>query len=116
MKLEDLYLEYGDEFLEEQNPDEVPQEMKDLVNFLGDNALGAFALGMFAYAFFGGSFNTRASYFVVDAAGNVASIEDHQLLKYYNRVIDDRYFIDWLYESEIIDDSEYKMLQYAISL
>ena len=117
MKLKDLYLEYGDEFLqEEQNESEIVHEMEDLESFLNSNStMDVFAIGANSYGFFGGSFDFRAPYFVIDAAENYASLDEHQLVRYYERVIEDRYFIDWLYEMGIIDDREYKQLQYEIS-
>lgn len=114
--MENLYLEYGAEFLEEQNPDEVPQPMEDLHSYLSTKTVDEiFSLGMFAYAYFGKNFAFNAAYFIIDAAGNIVSIESHQILRYYERVIDSRWFIDWLFDCEIINDSDYKDLQYAIS-
>ncbi len=117
MKLEDLYLEYGEEFLlEEQNEFEIVYKMEVLESSLNSmSTMDVFARGAYSYGFFGGSFDFRAPYFVIDAAGNYASLDEHQLVRYYERIIEDRYFIDWLYEMGIIDDREYKQLQYEIS-
>lgn len=117
MILEDLYLEYGNEFLhEEKDETAIVNEMAYLEQFLRLNPImDVFSAGAYSYGFFGGSFDFRAPYFVTDAAGNYASLDEHQLVRYYERVIEDRYFIDWLYENGIIDDREYKQLQYEIS-
>lgn len=117
MKLQDLYLGYGDVFLlEEQNEHEIVHEMADLESCLNSTSImDIFVKGAYSYGFFGGSFDFRAPYFVIDAAENYASLDEHQLVRYYESVIEDRYFIDWLYEMGIIDDREYKQLQYEIS-
>lgn len=117
MKLEDLYLEYGDEFLiAEQDETAIVYEMSYLEEFLSlMPIMDVFLAGAFSNGFFGGGFNLRAPYFVVDGSGNCASLDENQLLKYYGTVIDDRYFIKWLYKMGIIDDREYKQLQYEIS-
>lgn len=117
MTLADLYLEYGHQFLyEEQDETATVKEMAELEQYLVQTPIiDVFSAGAYSYGFFGGSFDFRAPYFVIDAAGNYASLDEHQLVRYYKRVIDDRYFIDWLYEMGIIDDREYKQLQYEIS-
>ena len=74
-----------------------------------------FALGAYSYGYYGGSFDFRADYFLIDNAGNYASLEERNLLRYIADEIDEPYFLNWLFENGYISDEEYKRLQWDLS-
>lgn len=105
----DLYLTYGNTFLYENGlEDDVLNSMDNLANsLLGKDVVRIFAAGNFSYGYFGGEFNYSAEYFIIDDGGNYASVSDVQALKYFERVIDVRDFLDWLYDSGYITEDSY---------
>ena len=112
MLFEDLLLEYGNVFLiEEQGGDEIISMDRFGRYLLTKTTAQAFSLGAFSYGYFGGSFDFSAAYFIEDGAGNVASIEQHQVLRYFDSVISHRDFIDWLYENNYIAEWQFYDLQ-----
>ena len=113
MNIKELYLMYGNQFLSESDlHDDILISMEKLgSSLIGVPYITAFAKGWASYGYFGGSFNFSASNFIIDEAGNYASIEEHQVIRYFNDVIDDRDFLDWLFENNYIAESDYYYLQ-----
>lgn len=103
-----LYLQYGNTFLNDFQEEDILQSMENLSSsLLGKDVVSIFSAGCFSYGYYGGSFNFGAAYFVEDAAGNYASIEEHQALRYFEDVIDGHDFLDWLYDSGYITQDSY---------
>lgn len=120
MLWEDLFLEHGKDFLDATDSGYPVFDMDDLENLLKKDAkeygvTRVFALGDYSYGYFGGAFDYRCAFFLIDAAGNYASLGEGDLLKYFIEQIDERYFLDWLFDNGILSDKDYKRLQWDLS-
>ena len=112
MNWKDLYLTYGNTFLLNEIGDGYLISMDHLgVNLLSKPAIDIFRIGNFSYAYFGGAFDYSAMYYIVDSAGNYASVEEYQAERYFRENINDSEFLDWLFEGEYIAEDEYFYLQ-----
>lgn len=116
----ELFLKYGLDFLDDTdsgypffNMDELEGLLRKQVKDYG--AERVFALGNYSYGYFGGGFNYSAAFFLIDSAGNYASLEEGQLLNYIIEQVDERYFLDWLFDHEYLSDEDYKRLQWDLS-
>lgn len=117
---EELFLKYGLEFLNDNDSGDPIFDMDLLENLLRNEikehgAERVFALGNYSYGYFGGGFDYRDAYFLIDSAGNYASLGEGELLKYIAEQVDERYFLDWLFDHEYLSDKEYKRLQFDLS-
>ena len=117
---EKLFLQYGIEFLNDTDSGDPLFEMDSLESVLKkeskeNDTTRVFALGAYSYGYYGGSFDIRADYFLIDNAGNYASLEERNLLRYIADEIDEPYFLNWLFENGYISDEEYKRLQWDLS-
>lgn len=116
MLWEELYNTYGFDFLAETNTGDPIYEMADLETVLDgeckkNGTTRVFALGEYSYGYYGGSFDYRQPYFLIDNAGNFASMGDGDILNYLRSEIDEHYFLDWLLENNYVSPTEYKRLQ-----
>lgn len=116
----ELFLKYGLDFLDDTdsgypvfNMDDLESSLRKEVKDYGVERV--FALGNYSYGYFGGSFDYRVPYFLIDGAGNYASLGDGELLKYIIEQVDERYFLDWLFDHEYLSDEDYKRLQWDLS-
>lgn len=112
MLWEDLFLGYGQEFLDSTNTGDPLYSMDSLESVLAQEvkkygAVRVFALGNYSYGYFGGDFDFRSDYFLIDTAGNYASLGEGHLLEYLIEQIDEREFLDWLYDNKYITADSY---------
>lgn len=116
----DLFLKYGQDFLDDTDSGDPIYGMDSLESLLEDEVKKhgierVFALGAYSYGYFGGAFDYGCAFFLIDAAGNYASLGEGNLVKYFVEQIDERYFLDWLFDNGYLSDDDYKRLQWDLS-
>ena len=105
----ELIERYGQEFLEENDPDSAPRAMSEIEeNFsVSDALMSAF----FGYDFTPNNFkdknedkfNPNQDYFALNGYGNFISIDNRFLDSYLNENIDEDSFIEWLDDKGYFD-------------
>lgn len=105
--------QYGNDYLDETARGESRVESMDLIEDYLANMDGydAFMAGLYAYQYDGKgdweghqrSFSMNDEWFTVDAYGHYMSMNDNERMEWYNRSIDDDYFIDWLIENGYVE-------------
>lgn len=100
--------QYAYDYITDMNGEEQVYEMDLLEEELSNrNALDVFTAALYAYQYDGKDdweghskdFNLNDEYYAIDAYGHYVSMNERERLEWYDRSIDDNYFIDWLIEN-----------------
>jgi len=107
--------QYGNDYISENRGEEQVYEMGLLAEFLSErDPLDVFSDALWAYQYDGKDdweehqrdFSLNDEWFAIDAYGHYVSMNDNERMEWYNRSIDDNYFIDWLIENGYVEGGE----------
>lgn len=104
--------QYAYDYISEKNGEEQVYEMDMLAEFLSErDPMDVFSDALWAYQYDGKEdweghskdFSLNDEWFAIDAYGHYVSMNDNERIEWYNRSIDDNYFIDWLIENGYVE-------------
>ena len=105
--------QYGNDYLYDNVNGEGIVDSMDMFEEHIENMNGydAFMAALFAYEYDGKddweghqrSFSLNDDWFAIDAYGHYVSMNNNERMEWYNRSIDDNYFIDWLIENGYVE-------------
>ena len=108
----DMLDQYAYDYITENRGEEQVYEMGMLAEFLSErDPLDIFSDALWAHQYDGKEdweghstdFNMNDEWFAIDAYGHYVSMNDNERIEWYDRSIDDNYFIDWLIENGYIE-------------
>ena len=112
---EDLLRNYGNEYLQEMNPDDCLYSMDEMDELLNDSAYNAIQRAFYGYDYNphregnGGereSFNPNRDWFGFNGYANLVSVDDFDYVSWMDDRIDEDGFIEWCIEQGYIDEDE----------
>lgn len=112
---EELLRNYGNEYLQENNPDDCLYAMDEMDELFNESAYNAIQRAFYGYDYnphregSGGErepFNPNRDWFGFNGYANLVSVEDYDYVAWMDSHIDDDYFIEWCVEQGYIDEPE----------
>lgn len=112
---EELLRDHGNEYLQENNPDDCLYAMDEMDELFNESAYNAIQRAFYGYDYNprreddGGereSFNPNRDWFGFNAYANLVSVDDFDYVAWMDSHIDQDYFIDWCVEQGYLDEDE----------
>lgn len=112
---EELLRNYGNEYLQESDPDDCLYAMDEMDELFNESAYNAIQRAFYGYDYNprregdGGErepFNPNRDWFGFNGYANLVSVEDYDYVAWMDSHIDDDYFIKWCMEQGYIDEPE----------
>lgn len=117
---EDLLQKYGNEYLQEMNPDDCLYSMDEMDELLNDSAYNAIQRAFYGYDYNpyregSGSerepFNPNRDYFGFNGYANLVSVDSRDYVSWMDARIDEDGFIEWCIEQGYIDEEDEEEIQ-----
>ena len=112
---EELLRNYGNEYLQESDPDDCLYAMDEMDELFNESAYNAIQRAFYGYDYNphregnGGErepFNPNRDWFGFNGYANLVSVDDYDYVAWMDSHIDDDYFIEWCMEQGYIDDPD----------
>lgn len=112
---EELLRNYGNEYLQENDPDDCLYAMDEMDELFNESAYNAIQRAFYGYDYnphregSGGErepFNPNRDWFGFNGYANLVSVEDYDYVAWMDSHIDDDYFIEWCVEQGYIDEPD----------
>ena len=112
---EELLRDYGNEYLQESDPDDCLYAMDEMDELFNESAYNAIQRAFYGYDYNphregdGGErdpFNPNRDWFGFNGYANLVSVEDYDYVAWMDSHIDEEYFIEWCVEQGYVDEED----------